>query len=108
MLLTAKHGCFTTSSSFPKPALTEQEVERKSNAIIGEYLLINDLKVITSAPRGFSFFQRTFLSRLVRILSEKTAMCNGISSSCGIVGGVTVCYRTQQCLIVIHICTKWH
>lgn len=63
LLLTEKHRCFITSSSFPKPALTEEEVERKSNAIIGEYLLINDLKVI-SAPRGFSFFQGTFLSGL--------------------------------------------
>lgn len=113
LLLTAKHRCFTTSPSFPKPALTEEEVERKSNAIIGEYLLINDLKVIISAPRRFSFFQwkkkiLQFPRRLVRILSEKTDLCNGMFYSCGIVGGVAVCYRTQQCLIVTHICTKWH
>lgn len=31
-------------SSLPKPALTEEEVEKKSNAIIEEYLHINDLK----------------------------------------------------------------
>ena len=34
-------------SSLPKPALTEEEVEKKSNAIIEEYLHINDLKVQT-------------------------------------------------------------
>nr|XP_046263507.1 eukaryotic translation initiation factor 4 gamma 1a isoform X3 [Scatophagus argus] len=34
----------TPPPSLPKPALTEEEVEKKSNAIIEEYLHINDLK----------------------------------------------------------------
>lgn len=46
-LLAVKHGNCPTSPYLPKPALTEEEVERKSKAIIGEYLLINDLKVQT-------------------------------------------------------------
>lgn len=32
-------------ASLPKPALTEADVEKKSNAIVEEYLHINDLKV---------------------------------------------------------------
>lgn len=32
-------------SAPPKPALTEEEVERKSKAIIEEYLHINEMKV---------------------------------------------------------------
>ncbi|XP_039999691.1 eukaryotic translation initiation factor 4 gamma 1a [Xiphias gladius] len=34
----------TPPPSLPKPALTEEEVEKKTNAIIEEYLHINDLK----------------------------------------------------------------
>ncbi|XP_070829542.1 eukaryotic translation initiation factor 4 gamma 1a isoform X2 [Chaetodon trifascialis] len=34
----------TPPPSLPKPAMTEEEVEKKSNAIIEEYLHINDLK----------------------------------------------------------------
>lgn len=33
-----------------KPALTEEEVDKKSTAIIEEYLHINDMKVCSSAP----------------------------------------------------------
>ncbi len=37
----------TPPPSLAKPALSEEEVEKKSNAIIEEYLHINDLKVQT-------------------------------------------------------------
>lgn len=37
----------TPPPSLPKPALTEEEVEKKSHAIIEEYLHINDVKVKT-------------------------------------------------------------
>lgn len=37
----------TPPPSLPKPALTEEEVEKKSHAIIEEYLHINDVKVQT-------------------------------------------------------------
>lgn len=36
-----------TPPPLSKPALTEEEVEKKSNAIIEEYLHINDMKVQT-------------------------------------------------------------
>nr|XP_020451380.1 eukaryotic translation initiation factor 4 gamma 1-like isoform X3 [Monopterus albus] len=42
--LTVKRESGPTPPPLPKPVLTEEEVDRKSNAIIEEYLHINDLK----------------------------------------------------------------
>lgn len=45
LFLAAKGGSAATPPSLPKSALTEEQVEKKSNAIIEEYLHINDIKV---------------------------------------------------------------
>lgn len=39
-----------------KPALTEEELEKKSTAIIEEYLHINDMKVHSSHLKFFPLF----------------------------------------------------
>lgn len=41
-------------ASLPKPAMTEEEVRKKTNAIIEEYLHINDIKVLKCSVRRTS------------------------------------------------------
>lgn len=81
--------------SLPKPTLTEEEMEKKSNAIIEEYLHINDVKVHVE-PRKVHLNQ--FLTKVI--------VANMSCFLFGTVGGLAVCGRAQQCLTALYICAQ--
>lgn len=102
--LTAKESA-PAAPSLPKELiLTEEAIEKKSKAIIEEYLHINDLKVDTTAG---PFWQVVVLSVQKAVLWKIWERPNRPKSFSALVGGVTMCNRTQQCLITVRVCATW-
>lgn len=91
LFFTVKRETVPTPPPVPsKPALTEEELEKKSIAIIEEYLHINDLTVHLNT----SYHTRVFGF----VLAVKSSRC---CSSCCPEGGAAVCHWAGLCVSAV-------
>lgn len=101
-----------------KPALSEEELEKKSKAIIEEYLHINDMKVGEEGghvPLTCHMLPSLCGSTIGRGSSGAWMWKGGARVGCRAVltplfpaGGPAVCAGAGQPLLALHLCAKWH
>lgn len=81
-VLTVKREAAATPPPPPtpaKPALNEEELTKKSTAIIEEYLHINDMKVPVNMPVGKKTWTGTFLKLQLWPLTSDNKLCPSVA-----------------------------